>query len=38
MVSEKKEYNKLNKANVGDYLKQEQDILSVFQQLQDIEK
>ena len=38
MVSEKKEFNKLNKANVGDYLKQEQDILSVFRQLQDIEK
>lgn len=37
MISERKEYNKLNKTNVSDYLQQEQDILSVFRQLQNIE-
>lgn len=37
MISERKEYNKLNKTNVSDYLQQEQDILSVFRQLQSIE-
>lgn len=37
MIESRKEYNKLNSRNVGDYVQQEQDILSVFQQLQQIE-
>lgn len=37
MISDRKEFNKLNSKNVGDYVQQEQDLLNVFRQLQSIE-